>query len=83
MSPWLLAAVALLPPVGVGVAMCARGPVGARLVAAQFTTAVAIPLVVCLTFVLKEASSVDVALVLELLSLPATLLFAVFVERWL
>lgn len=83
MSAWLLAAIALLPPVGVGVAMCARGPVGARLAAAQFATAVGVLLVVCLTFVLKQASSIDVALVLEILSLPATLLFAVFAERWL
>lgn len=83
MSPWLVAAIALLPPFAVAVALCARGPVGGRLVAAQFASSVAVPLVVCLTFVLKQASSIDMALVLELLTLPATLLFAVFAERWL
>lgn len=83
MSPWLLASLGLLPPLAIAVIMCARGPVGRRLVAAQFAASVGAPLLVCLTFVLKQASSIDLALTLVMLSLPATLLFAVFVERWL
>jgi multisubunit Na+/H+ antiporter MnhF subunit len=82
-SAWLLAAIALIPPLVVAVAMCARGPVGARLVAVQFAAALAVPLLVTLTFALGEASSIDLALSLALLGLPATLLFAVFAERWL
>jgi multisubunit Na+/H+ antiporter MnhF subunit len=83
MSAWLIAAVAFLPAVGVAVIMCARGNLGERLAAAQLASSLAVLLLVILTFALDQASSMDLALTLALLSLPATLLYALFVERWL
>lgn len=82
-SPWLAAAVALLPPLALAVVLCARGSLEQRFAALQLTGAIAVVLLVVLTFVLQEASSMDLALTLSLLTLPATLLYAVFVERWL
>lgn len=83
LSAWLIAAIAFLPAVGVAVAMCARGTLTERLAAAQLASSLAVLLLVILTFALDQASSMDLALTLAFLSLPATLLYALFVERWL
>ncbi len=82
-TPWLVSATVLLPALAAAVLMCARGRLGQRLAAVQVATALAILLLAIMTFAFEEASSMDLALTLALLSLPATLLYAVFLERWL
>jgi multisubunit Na+/H+ antiporter MnhF subunit len=83
LTPWLVTTLAFLPPLMVPLAFCARGPVGQRLVAVQLLTSLGVPLLATLTFVLTEASSIDLALAFGLLGAPASLLFAVVLERWL
>lgn len=83
MSAWTLAVVALLGPLAIAVVAAARGDVAPRLVAIQMASSVGILLTLALTFVDEQPSSIDLALMLALLTLPATLLFALFAERWL
>lgn len=83
MSPWLIAAIALLPALIAGVVSAARGDAARRLVAIQFATSIAVLLLVVLDFVFDQPSSMDLALTLALLSLPGTLVLALFQERWL
>lgn len=83
MSPWTIAAIALLPPFGLMVLMCSYGPVGHRIVAAQVLASIGMLALVIMTFAFNQASSIDLALVLGLLCLPASLLYALFLERWL
>lgn len=82
-TEWLLAAGALLPPLLLAVICCGRGAVVGRLVGVELASAMAVPLLVALTFAFDQPSSIDLALALALLSLPGTMLLAVFVERWL
>ena len=82
-NAWVIAAIAFLPAIAVAVVMCARGTLTERLAAAQLAGSLAVLLLVILTFVFDQASSMDLALTLAFLSLPATLLYALFVERWL
>lgn len=83
MTAWLLAASGLVPPLAVAVVMCARGTLGHRLAAVQLTSALAVLLLVLMTFAFEQASSMDLALTMSFLSLPAALLYALFLERWL
>ncbi|HLI16772.1 MAG TPA: monovalent cation/H+ antiporter complex subunit F [Rhodanobacteraceae bacterium] len=83
MSAWLIAALALLPALIVGVVSAARGAAARRLVAIQFATSIAVLLLVVLDFAFDQPSSMDLALTLALLSLPGTLVLALFQERWL
>ncbi|CAO4180481.1 monovalent cation/H+ antiporter complex subunit F [Methylorubrum populi] len=80
---WLAAALALLPPFCLAVLACGRGALRFRLVAVQFATSLATLLLVALSFALDQPSVIDLALTLAVLTLPGTLLFAVFQERWL
>jgi multicomponent Na+:H+ antiporter subunit F len=80
---WLAAALALLPPLGLAVVAAARGALAVRLVAVQLATSVAVLLLVMMSFTLDQPAVIDLALVLAVLTLPGTLLFAVFQERWL
>jgi multisubunit Na+/H+ antiporter MnhF subunit len=83
MSPWLWSAVGLIPPLGVGLWTMSHGSVANRLVALQLTSALTIVLLAALTFTFDQASSIDLALTLTFLTLPGTLVFALFTERWL
>ena len=83
MNPWLAAAIALLPPLGVAILVCARGTIAQRLAAVQLAGSVATLLLVVASCAFDQASSIDLALTLALLTFPATLLYALFVERWL
>jgi len=83
MNFWLATTVALLPPFCLMVLMCAHGPTRHRIVAAQMANSIAVLALIAMTFAFDQASSIDLALSLALLSLPATLLFALFLERWL
>jgi len=83
MNGWTLAALALLP--AFLAAIVAAGWLNApqRLIAVQFATSLAVVLLIALSFVFAQPSSIDLALSLALLTLPGTLLFALFLERWL
>ncbi len=82
-SAWLVATIALLPPLALTVIACGRGAVGRRLAAVQLASSIGVLVLVVMTFAFGQASSIDLALTLAILTLPANLLFAVFVERWL
>lgn len=80
---WLVAALALLPPFTLAVVASGRGALRIRLVAVQFATSIATLLLVALSFALDQPATIDLALTLAVLTLPGTLLFALFQERWL
>lgn len=61
----------------------ARGAVPHRLAAVQFVSTLATLLLAAMSFAFDQPSTLDMALCLALLSLPGTLLFALFEERWL
>ncbi|MFC0410136.1 monovalent cation/H+ antiporter complex subunit F [Roseomonas elaeocarpi] len=81
--PWMLALLALLPAFALSAAMALRGSVGARLVAAQLASSVAVLALVTMSFAFDQSSLLDLPLTLVLLSLPGTLVMALFLERWL
>ncbi len=83
MSAWLLASLGMLPPLLVGLVAACRGPIADRTVGLQFAFSIALFLVVDLSFAFDQASSIELALTVSLLSLPGTLLLAHFQERWL
>ena len=83
MNAWSIASLALLPPLLLSVVAAGRGAIGGRLVAIQLASSLAAFLLVAVSFVFEQPSSLDLALTLALLTLPGTLLFAMFTERWL
>jgi len=82
-GPWLLAALGLLPPFALALTATARHAPAFRLVAVQFATALAVLILIALSFALDQPAAIDLALTLAVLTLPGTLLFALFRERWL
>lgn len=83
MSIWLLAVLALLPPVAAAMLAGCRGSTANRLVAVQLATALTALMLAVMTFAFDQSSFIDLALVVALLGLPGTLLMALFLERWL
>lgn len=83
MSAWLLACLSLVPALAVPTLAACRGDVARRLAALQLATAIAVLLLVAMTFAFDQSSFVDLALTLALLSLPGTVALALFMERWL
>lgn len=80
---WLIASIGLLPPLVIAVIACGRHAISERLVAVELATSLAILLLITLSFAFDQPSSIDAALTLALLTLPGTLLLALFAERWL
>ena len=83
MTIWLAATFGLVAPLLAALAAAGRGVAGMRLLAVQLATSLATLLLVALSFLFDQASSIDLALTLALLTLPGTLLFCLFEERWL
>lgn len=83
MTNWMLATLALLPSFALAVVLSCRGGTASRLVAVQLTSCVAILLLQLMTFAFDQSSFIDLALTLALLTLPGTLVMALFLERWL
>ncbi len=83
LNRWLVFSLALLPPWCVMLVYCAVGPLGTRLAAVQLASALSVCILVALTYVLTEPSSIDLALSVGLLAVPATLLYALVLERWI
>jgi multisubunit Na+/H+ antiporter MnhF subunit len=82
-NAWLVGVAALLPPFAVAVLAGCRGRTVARLVALQLASSLAGMLLIALTFSFDEPAFIDLPLSLALLSLPGTLIIALFLERWL
>jgi multisubunit Na+/H+ antiporter MnhF subunit len=83
MNPWLDAAIALVPALMVPLWVAARASTANRLVAVQFATVLTCLGGIVFSFASDQPSIVDLLLALGLLSLPGSLLFAHFLERWL
>jgi multicomponent Na+:H+ antiporter subunit F len=83
MTVWMAAVIALLPPLAVATVAASRGGAAGRFVSVQMGTAIATPLLVLMTFAFDQPALIDIALALALLSLPGTLVLALFLERWL
>lgn len=83
MSVWTMAILALMPPLVVAVALTWRGRPGQRLAAYQLASTVGVSVLTLLTFATDQASVIDLALTLVLLTMPGTLLLSVFLERWI
>jgi multicomponent Na+:H+ antiporter subunit F len=83
LAPWLAATVALVPALAAAAYACMSGGIANRLVAAQFASGIGTTILVTMSVAFDQASSIDLALMLCLLAVPASLLFALFAERWL
>ncbi len=82
-AAWLAAAIALILALTIPVLAALRGGIAHRLVAVQMASILAAWALVALSFAFGQPSFLDLALSLGLLSVPATLLFALVLERWL
>jgi multisubunit Na+/H+ antiporter MnhF subunit len=83
MIAWAIAIICMLPPFALAVFQASTGRTGSRLAAVQLTTSLAGLLLIAMTFAQSEPAFIDLALAVALLSLPGTLLMALFFERWL
>ena len=83
MTDWTLAVLALLPALLVPVAGACRGGTASRLAAVQLGSGVAVLCLELMTFAFDQSAFIDLPLCLALLTLPGTLLLALFLERWL
>ncbi len=82
MTPWLAAVIALVPPLAAMLWAACRGRTGHRFAAAQMAGSLGIWSLVLMSFAFDQSSEMDLPLTLALLSLPGTLLLALFLERW-
>ena len=83
MTDWTVAFIALLPAFAIPVFAALRGTAAHRLAAVPLAGSVATILLALVTFVFDQSSFIDIALCLALLTLPGTLAFAIFLERWI
>jgi multisubunit Na+/H+ antiporter MnhF subunit len=83
MNGWLWAALVLVVGVAPCVLVIARGGSADGLVALQLATGLCTLTLLLVAQGLGRPSFYDLALALALLGVPATLLFAHFLERWL
>lgn len=80
---WLAVAICLVPPLMAMIVAAGRLSVPERFLAFELMTSLAILMLMVLSFAFDQPSSIDLALTAALLSLPGTVLFALFEERWL
>jgi multisubunit Na+/H+ antiporter MnhF subunit len=78
-----LSVFALLPPLAAGVLAALRGPLRTRPLAIQFVGTLVSIVFVLIALAMQQPSYMDLALTLTLLSLPGTLAYAFYMERWL
>ena len=83
MSLWSVAVWALLPAFAVPIVAAMRGTVAARLVAVKLATALAITLLIVMSFAFDQSSYVSLAEALAVMNVIGTLVVAATVERWL
>jgi multisubunit Na+/H+ antiporter MnhF subunit len=83
MTAWLAAILALLPPFAIACHGALTGGTARRLVGVELASSIAVLLLVLMSFAFSEPSFIDLPLALAFLSVPGTLLYAHFMERWL
>lgn len=83
MSPWLIAFLFCLPALAVAAYRALTGRAAQRLVATELAVCLATLMLVLVSFAWPHDGLVDLALALGLLSVPGTLAFTHFLERWL
>ena len=83
MTGWELASTALLPALAIPVLAATRGRTAERLAALQLASSVFTIVLALMTFAYDQSSFVDLALTASLLTVPGTLAFTLFLERWL
>lgn len=81
-AAWALASLFLLPPLVAALFTAWRGPVGTRFVGVQIAGSTGIVVMTAMTFAFDQPSSIDLAVTFGVLTVTASLLYAVFVERW-
>lgn len=83
MNDWTMAVLAMLPALLIAVVGACRGGTASRLAAVQLAAAVAVLCLELMTFAFDQSAFIDLPLCLALLTLPGTLILALFLERWL
>lgn len=83
MNAWLAAVIALIPPLVLPIWIALSGRTVERLVAVQLAASVTALVLVLMSFAFDQSSFIDLPLTLAVLTLPGTLAFALFLERWL
>ena len=83
MINWAVAFVLLVPAFAIPVVAGLRGGTVDRLAALPLAGGVATLLLALATFVFDQSSFIDIALCFALLTLPGSLVLAIFLERWL
>jgi multisubunit Na+/H+ antiporter MnhF subunit len=83
MNVWLIAVIALMPPVALAAGAGLVTGAARRLIAVEFLASLAVLVMVLMSFAFDQPSLVDLPLTIVFLSLPGSLAFAHFLERWL
>jgi multisubunit Na+/H+ antiporter MnhF subunit len=83
MSPWLIAFICCIPPFGVAAYRALSGRSAQRLVATELTVCIGTLMLVLASFAWPHDGLIDLALALGLLTVPGTLVFTHYLERWL
>ena len=83
MTVWLWAIILLVPALAVPVVIAMRESANQRMAAVQLAGTFAALILALMTFAFDQPSFIDLALCVVLLSVPGTLLFTMFMERWL
>jgi len=83
MSPWLLAFLLCVPPLALAAYRALSGRSAQRLVATELAVGISTLMLVLASFAWPHDGLVDLALALGLVSVPGTLVFTHFLERWL
>lgn len=83
MNAWWASSLALVAPMVLPLFAAGRGSSASRFVALQLISSLAVLVLIALSFALGQRSFIELPLALALLSLPCTLLMALFLERWL
>lgn len=83
MNAWWFSSLALVAPLALPLAAVGRGSSAARFVALQLISSLAMLALIAMSFALGQSFFIELPLALALLSLPSTLLMALFLERWL
>lgn len=83
MSPWLIAFLLCVPPFALAAYRALSGRAPQRLVAAELAVCIGTLLLVLAGFAWPHDGVIDLALALGLVSVPGTLAYTHFPERWL
>lgn len=83
MSPWLIAFLLCLPPFALAAQRALRGRSSQRLVATELAAGLGTLMLVLVSYAWPHDALLDLALALGLLTVPGTLAFTHFLERWL